>query len=148
MTLIQLKLSVRRTAFWEVLLKAMCVLVGGIVPSDVCPASRLGKRSGDTPGGTCGALNTLQVPAVSVPAVCHCLLCECSPSFLLLFYSSIFLLFSLSSTLCHSPSSFFPILILFCIIFLHLHAAKERKEQTNRSVALCRLHTFFHHTFL
>jgi len=43
-------------------------------------------------------------------------------------HSSFFLLFSLFSSLSHSPSSFFPIIILFFIIFLHLHAAKQTNQ--------------------
>lgn len=99
--------------------------------------------------GTCGALNTLQVPAVRVPAVCRCLLCECPPSFFILFFillSFFSVLFAFSLSLLLLPYSYF-----IFYYFLHLRASKQTNKETNkpnRSAALCRLHTFSQHTFL
>jgi hypothetical protein len=110
MTLIQLKL----------LGETYSVLAGGIAASDVCPASTLGTRSSYTVGGNCEALNTLQVPAISVPSVTACCVLTVLPSsFLFVLFFSVLFAFSFSPLFL--PYSYFIFIYLFFCIFLQLN---------------------------
>lgn len=95
--------------------------------------TRKAKRRHSRGGGTCGALNTLQVPAISVPAVCHCLLSECSPSFLIFCIrpSSFFFLCSLRFLTLPPLSSLllFCFLLFFCI-FMQLNKQTKQISRT------------------
>lgn len=115
--LIHLKLSMRRTAFWKVLLKGMCVLAGSIAPSDVCPASGLGTRSGDTAGRY---LRSAKHSAGSCNqcAFCHCLLLLNVLPYSFLFVLFFSALFAFSFSLLFLPYSYFIsiTIIFFCIL--------------------------------